>query len=278
MKQMIDDSHLHVAALADAVPNHYTGPYHLNAFDGIFAFAHAMHAIALRIGRNDFQDGDLILQELQRVSFDGASGAVAFNAEMNRLAGYDLLGSSDSGDMTQQGFWMPDLGLMKNAETSTVGSNTPCRSVAEQLAAQAAEESAAIRRAIAFVLGTVVFLVLALWLAVAWRNKIRRSHYSTFCSYSQRDGGDSAQFLKRELDKALLYRCGLRSCSTRGKNFIDTEELDDIAPERLVTCVKSSRVFVLILSRSLLTRPWCLVRTVCLCGSWLKAREMICLT
>ena len=159
-----------------------------------------------------------------------------------------------------------------------VGSNTPCRSVAEQLAAQAAEESAAIRRAVAFVLGAVVFLVLAIWLAVAWRNKIRRSHYSTFCSYSQRDGGDSAQFLKRELDKALLYRCGLRSCSTRGKNFIDTEELDDIAPDNLVTCVKTSRVFVVILSRSLLTRPWCLVRTVYLCGASLHACKTVCPT
>lgn len=56
----------------------------------------------------------------------------------------------------------------------------------------------------------------------------------------------------------LIIHCH-RSCSARGKNFLDTESLgggSDINADTLVASVKESKVFVLLLTPSLLTRPW----------------------
>ena len=42
-------------------------------------------------------------------------------------------------------------------------------------------------------------------------------------------------------------------------NFIDTKHLKTITTESLVAAVKQSKVFVLLLTRELLTRPWCVL-------------------
>ena len=84
---------------------------------------------------------------------------------------------------------------------------------------------------------------------------MRSSHNTTFISHSKRDGGDVAGHLNRLLDKRMLGG----PWSTRGRNFLDVEDLTEINAETLVSEVKRSKVFVLLLTRSLLTRPWCLV-------------------
>lgn len=84
---------------------------------------------------------------------------------------------------------------------------------------------------------------------------MRSTHNTTFISHSKRDGGDVAGHLNRVLDKRLLGG----PWSMRGRNFLDVEDLTEINAETLVSEVKRSKVFVLLLTRSLLTRPWCLV-------------------
>ena len=43
------------------------------------------------------------------------------------------------------------------------------------------------------------------------------------------------------------------------QNFLDTENLIDINEDTLVSNVKRTRVFVLLLTKPVLTRPWCLI-------------------
>ena len=216
-----------------------------------------MDAVLQSTGEMNFDDGAAILQELRLVNFDGPSGAVNFNDDMNRVAGYDMLSSCDSG-MQKIGQWLISSGLLKNGNTPTVGPNTPCKKVAEALAAETADEEAASRRIVIGLTVAAAALILLCGVARHCRNKMR-THYTTFLSHSKRDGGDSAAFIKSEFDNALLNRWGLRACSTRGKNFIDTESLEEINADTLVESVKSSKVFVLLLTKSLLSRPWCLV-------------------
>jgi hypothetical protein len=148
---------------------------------------------------------------------------------------------------------------MRNSETLVVGANTPCKAIVERLVAMEDEDTKADRILYGTIFVCAVALLLSLCLVVHCRKRLRSKSFTTFVSHSKQDGGDTAAFLKREFDKVLLRPCFMRCCSARGNNFLDVEELAEISADKLVESVKMSRVLVLLLTKSLLTRPWCLV-------------------
>ena len=98
MRQMTEitaaqEAMLHLGGLHTA-PAHYTGPYVLNCFDAVYTFAHAMDAMLHSTGDTSFDDGEALLRELKSVEFNGLSGSVSFDDNLDRVSGYDLLGSS----------------------------------------------------------------------------------------------------------------------------------------------------------------------------------------
>ena len=94
-----------------------------------------------------------------------------------------------------------------------------------------------------------------------WRCRrvgISNSHYTSFLSHCKAEGGPEAQVLNTALDKGLL-KGNFIFPTNRGNNFIDTRELDHITTAEIVKGVKSSKVFVMLLTKTVLTRPWVLL-------------------
>ena len=94
-----------------------------------------------------------------------------------------------------------------------------------------------------------------------WRCRrvgISNSHYTSFLSHCKAEGGPEAQVLNTALDKGLLKGNCLFP-TDRGNNFIDTRELDHITTAEIVKGVQSSKVFVMLLTKTVLTRPWVLL-------------------
>jgi len=87
---------------------------------------------------------------------------------------------------------------------------------------------------------------------------ISNSHYTSFLSHCKAEGGPEAQVLNTALDKGLLKGNCLFP-TNRGNNFIDTRELDHITTAEIVKGVQSSKVFVMLLTKTVLTRPWVLL-------------------
>lgn len=72
------------AGCGDRDPNTYA----TFAYDAVYAFARA--ADAMIIGGADPNDGELLLQELKGISFDGATGPISFSSNYDRLGLYDV--------------------------------------------------------------------------------------------------------------------------------------------------------------------------------------------
>ena len=103
-------------------------------------------------------------------------------------------------------------------------------------------------------LGCTVIVGIGRWLCVLRQSK-RTYLYTTFISHAKDDGGHSAVVLHRHFDKKLLGCC--KRC--RPPNFIDVQNLVKIDCDSLIRSVKMSRVFVLLLTKRALTRPWVLL-------------------
>ena len=117
-------------------------------------------------------------------------------------------------------------------------------------------------------------LLFVMYEVLEWRAKrIRRGHYTTFLSHHKQDAGEAASELRAHLNSELLgihahdCRGKLRrhlvclphawKIRSRGKNFLDVDDLEDIS--QLVKEVKRTKVFVLLLTRAVLTRVACLI-------------------
>eukprot|EP01047_Picozoa_sp_COSAG01_P027052 COSAG01_NODE_1770_length_9272_cov_5.371198_2_plen_412_part_00 len=81
----------------------------LMAYDATWALAHAMHAV--RLSGPDLRDrttGAAVLAALRNVSFSGASGPVAFDANLDRVgAGYDVVQDGAGGRRIKIASWSP---------------------------------------------------------------------------------------------------------------------------------------------------------------------------
>jgi hypothetical protein len=113
---------------------------------------------------------------------------------------------------------------------------------------------------LAIALGGMLILGIGWWLCTMRQSK---RTYTTFLSHAKGDGGQTAAVLHRHFDKKLL-----KFCRRRGPNFIDTQNLNKIDCDTLIRSVKMSRVFVLVMTKQTLTRPWVLleVYTALDCG------------
>ncbi|MCE7735885.1 MAG: ABC transporter substrate-binding protein [Candidatus Heimdallarchaeota archaeon] len=84
----------------NADPNEYAGSgdrepnsYSTFAYDAVYAFAYAAQKM-INAG-TDPEDGELLLSELQGLSFDGATGTVSFDENGDRLGVYDIVNLVD---------------------------------------------------------------------------------------------------------------------------------------------------------------------------------------
>ena len=118
------------------------------------------------------------------------------------------------------------------------------------------------------IVGTLLgLLVVALTIVGLQRVRVARdSSNTTFLSHSKKDGGSAAAALVEKFDASLLRSnlvpdfLGSRlPWNAMGPNFIDTENLKQIDAATMVREVKRTRCFVLLLTRQVLTRPWCLL-------------------
>lgn len=82
------------------------------AYDAAYAFAHAFQAMITADA--DPTDGALLLAELATTTFTGATGAVAFDANYDRLGVYDLLNHNGT-VFVDIGNWDKDNGLVTTA-------------------------------------------------------------------------------------------------------------------------------------------------------------------
>lgn len=86
----------------------------LMAYDATWALAHAMHAV--RLSGPDLRDrttGAAVLAALRNVSFPGASGPVAFDANLDRVgAGYDVVQDGGGGRRIKIASWSPAPGTL----------------------------------------------------------------------------------------------------------------------------------------------------------------------
>eukprot|EP01052_Picozoa_sp_SAG31_P024709 SAG31_NODE_2120_length_6405_cov_3.062639_5_plen_976_part_00 len=251
--QKTDLAHARVAALEANIPLMWQNPYVLNAYDGVQALARAMDAVHRSNADNALQNGTALLTKLRDVRFSGPSGAVAFDMHLDRIADFAFLGFSPAhGDVRSVAEWTPD-GPRIGSDISS-GDNTPCAVL---------PESAEGFFVAASVVGAALLIAIIICVWKRRINKQRTTHLTTFISHSKRDGGDYAATLVQTFNKALLRSgCCCGWFSSAGPNFLDVEQLgggERISAEGLVSNVKKSKVFVLILTRSVLTRPWCLV-------------------
>lgn len=134
--------------------------------------------------------------------------------------------------------------------------------------AEAERAERAVMTVLIIICAAVVSLVcIVLLIRFRWRRETRRQerlarstngHYTTFISHSKNDGGQTAQTFHTAFNEALLQGTYWMP-TTRGPNFIDTVELTNITMAELIEAVKHSKVFVLLLTKEVLTRTWCLL-------------------
>jgi hypothetical protein len=224
------------------------------------------------------------------MQFVGASGSVHLDERLDRAAGFELLQYSNkswaAADLLPDGLqlvsgavrvertdglrldpgvpigeWQPSrrspLQLVVGAAVDSDLVERPC---SQQAGAGAAEEEAD-RWYIWVVALVVLCVILSAMGAVVhyWMQLKKQDSITAFISHSKRDGGHLAGELKHKFDKALL---GV--CTIRGRNFLDvsTEGFGGnarIDAKTIVSAVKRTKCFVLILTKTVLERPWCLV-------------------
>eukprot|EP01048_Picozoa_sp_COSAG05_P009263 COSAG05_NODE_749_length_7548_cov_9.496442_2_plen_704_part_00 len=106
----------------------------LNVFDGSYAVAHALDA--LYQSGSALDNGTAFLRHLeQSVNFNGPSGAVQFNADLDRISGYELIDLGGAASTVTFGQWTPD-GLSLFGSWRLNSRRTPCAGVAEAMRAQ----------------------------------------------------------------------------------------------------------------------------------------------
>ena len=98
----VDETHdkheLFVSSLGERATTNY---FALTAYDAVWSLAHAMQAA--KDAGESIQNGTALLHHLRGVEFEGASGNVRFDQELDRIGGYDLVQVGTP--QTHLGFW-----------------------------------------------------------------------------------------------------------------------------------------------------------------------------
>jgi len=82
-------------------------------------------------------------------------------------------------------------------------------------------------------------------------------HHYIFLSHYKLEAGTEASLIRAELERLLEGDKSQAAESTQHPVFVDSEDLDDLAD--LQRHVRESRNIVLLLTKGVLTRPWCLI-------------------
>ena len=75
------------AGAGDEEPNFYA----TYAYDAVYLYAHALHAMVTASPTVDHTDGDLLFAQLLKTSFNGATGNVSLNANGDRVAAFEAV-------------------------------------------------------------------------------------------------------------------------------------------------------------------------------------------
>jgi ABC-type branched-subunit amino acid transport system substrate-binding protein len=251
-------------ALVAALPEAATSIFALMAYDGVFALARAMHAVIT--GGGDVYNATAVMLSLQAVSFEGASGDVRFDDKLDRVGSFDIVKTKGSDQFENVGAWDGNTRVVTTSELLQFSQHDHCAE---------AEDNFSL-----LIVGCIVSGVLlagSVTTVVVRRSRRKGAefdriraerarriasasdgHFTTFISHSKDDGGAIAQTLHTKFDEHLLKDTdGLPT--DRGPNFIDTVNLDKLTTQAMVDAVTQSKVMVLILTRQLLTRTFCLL-------------------
>jgi ABC-type branched-subunit amino acid transport system substrate-binding protein len=234
--------------------------YVAETVDAVISFAKALNPLDHEARAN----GSAVREQLRQLSFSGVSGEVAFTDAGDRkdpLYSVVNLGAGDTWEL------IGSVGTKTN--TADLRVSKVCWAGVGCGLAEAPLDRYPLPPVLHGLSQSVVIIIIIATLAmigatvkIVWDARSRvllaNSHYTSFLSHSKGEGGAEAQTLNTALDKALLKgSCFL--ATNRGKNFIDTRELNHITTMELVQAIKRSKVFVLLLTKSVLTRPWCLL-------------------
>merc|ERR1719330_388185 len=82
-------------------------------------------------------------------------------------------------------------------------------------------------------------------------------HHYIFLSHYKLEAGTEASLIRAELERLLEMDETRPADGVQNPVFVDSEDLDDLAS--LQNHVRYSRNIVLLLTKGVLTRPWCLI-------------------
>jgi len=82
-------------------------------------------------------------------------------------------------------------------------------------------------------------------------------HHYIFLSHYKLEAGTEASLIRAELERLLEHDEARPAESVQHPVFVDSEDLDDLTDLR--NHVRDSRNVVLLLTKGVLTRPWCLI-------------------
>ena len=259
----VDPAFARHQAFAAAMPDAATNMFALFAYDAVFTLAHAIDDL-VAAGRSVHNATDL-MASLVAVSFEGASGDVRFDEKVDRVGSFDLV--RPKGERFENvGAWDGNTRTVTTSELLQLADYDPCADETDS------DDAMPVIVACVLLAGSTVatFAVVRRSWRMALRTAVASAtdgHYTTFISHSKADGGAVAQTLHTKFNECLLtgttrLKC-LKMPSPRGPNFIDTVELDKITTQTLVEAVENSKVLVLLLTKQVLTRPWCLLEIHC---------------
>lgn len=255
------------------------------AYDAIWALAHALDNVTQSGGT--LGEHAETIEALRHVRFDGASGEVRFDENLDRRGKYDIM-QFRGGSAYDIGTWAGPGQVTVFPGGDAAIPSFPVSSI-----------GACPLRTVLIAIGAVASAVVAAVVGVCWRNSKRgqtavqqeneedrrrweeqarrlrvteleaatqpetdSEMYSTFISHHKGAAGQTAGNLKKLFDGQMeLKSTRHRRIPRRGTShhFLDVENLGRIDHHELIKSVRSTEVLVLLLSRKVMERPWCLV-------------------
>eukprot|EP01047_Picozoa_sp_COSAG01_P071077 COSAG01_NODE_10939_length_2043_cov_2.770576_1_plen_385_part_00 len=252
----------------------------------MYAILLALDAIVASGG--NVNDAASLMHALKSVSFEGASGNVSFDSNIDRTcAGRDcylLVAQSFNANasvLTHVGRWDAAGDKFVYNFQRPLRELVAPRMPLSRRCSEGTDSEGLEKAALVAVVGAAVVICLSgIYVVVVCpyrrrakarkeeqercaadaelrRQQQRASHYTAFISHSKHDAGETAAIIQEKLQAMLVDNQG--PAHTRGKVFIDTELLTDINAGALIQAVKKSETFVLLLTKEVLTRPWCVL-------------------
>jgi ABC-type branched-subunit amino acid transport system substrate-binding protein/ABC-type proline/glycine betaine transport system substrate-binding protein len=226
----------------------------LTAYDATWALAHAIHgAIQRGADLHAGSFGKELLRDLRNVSFNGASGAVSFDSNLDRKMGYEIVRDTAHAGRIQIGKWTPPRELQLDMGVVIEPKILMCQPKGLK------EGNDDLSTGMLLLIIASVLLPAAtgaLYVYHRRRAVISRVQktFTTYTSASDCDDPTIVQEVVKDFDTQF---------SSRAHYGPNTKSTMDAQADSLVKRVKNSRVLVLLLTRSVLTRPNNLVEIYC---------------